>query len=154
MSLNRGVFHPEWVYHHRPTVDSAGLGRVRIERVNAAVDPEYDFDTGTYPGDSMIVLFVGQARIQKVAFPTTRDFVQDVAKFQRMRVQISFTGNELAGQASVPFELHVNDRVTVLANDSDPVAVGEAYYVHGTGSSSNAWNRTLTVQNNMKQDSY
>lgn len=154
MGLPQGVFHQDWVYHHRPVTDSAKLGYVLIERVDNTVDPEYDFDTGTYPETGVLQIFRGRARIQKKAFPTNRDFVQDVAKFQRMQVQISLTGNDLPGQEKLPFDIHVNDRVTVLENDADPEKVGEAYYVHGDASSSNPWERTLTVQNNMKQDSY
>lgn len=155
MGLHRGVFHPDWVYHHRPTVDSAMLGRVLIERVDSTVEPEYDFDTGEYVGNGMIPLYRGIARIQKRAFPTNRDFVQDTAKFQRMQVQISFTGNELANPVEgVLVDIHVNDRVTLLESFADVGTQGESYYVHGDASSSNAWLRTLTCQNNMKQESY
>lgn len=152
MGLQRGVFHPKWVFHHRPSTDSAKLAHVRIERVDSSVEPEYNFETGEYEGNGMIALFLGNARIQKRAFPTTRDFVQDTAKFQRIQVQISFTGNELPNPPDgVLIDLHVNDRVTVTRNDSDPNMVGQTFYIHGDGSSSNAWERTLTCQSNMKQ---
>ena len=155
MGLHRGVFHPDWVYHHRPTVDSAMLARVLIERVDSTVEPEYDFDTGEYVGNAMTPLYLGIARVQKRAFPTTRDFVQDTAKFQRMQVQISLNGNELPNPAEgVLVDIHVNDRVTLLTNPADPGTEGETYYVHGDGSSSNPWLRNLTCQNNMKQDTY
>jgi hypothetical protein len=99
----------------------------------------------------MVSIFRGNARIQKIAFPTTRDFVQDTAKFQRMRVQLSFRGNDLPGLEHNTFDIHVNDRITVVRNDADPIKVGEHIYVHGEESSSNPWERTLTCQNNMKQ---
>lgn len=152
MGLHRGVFHPEWVYHHRPVVDSAMLGRVLIERVDSTVEPEYDFDTGEYVGNGMIPLYRGVARVQKRAFPTNREFVQDTAKFQRMQIQISFEGNELPNPTEgVLIDIHVNDRVTLLANPSDPGTQAETYYVHGNATSSNAWLRNLTCQSNMKQ---
>lgn len=154
MGLQRGVFHPEWVYHHRPTVDSAMLARVLIERVGSTVEPEYNFDTGEYEGNGMISLYLGVARVQKRAFPTNREFVQDTAKFQRMQVQIGFETNELPNPVDgVLVDIHVNDRVTVLENAADPGTVGESYYVHGDGTSSNPWLRTLTCQSNMKQTS-
>lgn len=153
MGLQRGVFHPQWVYHHRPTVDSAMLARVLIER-NSGIEPEYDFDTGEYVGDGMISMYLGIARVQKRAFPTNREFVQDTAKFQRVQVQISFTGNELPNPTEgVLVDIHVNDRVTLLENIPDVGSQGETYYVHGDGTSSNAWLRTLTCQSNMKQTS-
>lgn len=154
MGLHRGVFHPKWVYHHRPVTDSAKLAYVIIERVDTSIESEYNFDTGQYEGNVMIPLFLGNARIQKRAFPTTRDFVQDTAKFQRIQVQIGFDANELPNPSDgVLIDLHVNDRVTVLRNDADPNMVNDTFYIHGDGSSSNAWERTLTCQSNMKQES-
>jgi len=142
----RGAFHPAFAYHHRNTVNSTHLGRVLIERV--LTRGEYNPDTNTVEGATTQAVYQGRARIQKVAFPTNRDFVEDAAKFQRMRIAIGFTENELIPLA---FELQINDRITVLHNDSDPSKVGEVYYVHGDESSTNAWERVITAQNNMKQ---
>lgn len=121
------------------------LGRVLIERVISTGD--WSPETGTV-ADVLEPVYQGPAQVQKIAFPTNRDFVEDVAKFQRMEVTIGFETNELIPLA---FDVRVNDRVTVLANPSDPEKVGAVYYVHGDESSSNAWQRVLTCQNNMKQ---
>jgi hypothetical protein len=139
------IFHPEFIFHHRATVNSAGLARVLIERVVSRGD--WDPLTGE-TADVLQPLYEGRARIQKVAFPTNRDFVEDSAKFQRMRIQIGFEDNELV---PAEFEPAINDRIKVLYNPSDPGKVGTFYYVHGDESSSNAWQRTLTAQTNMKQ---
>lgn len=144
--MSEGVFHPDWIFHHRATANSANLGRVLIERVVSR--GEFNFATGAQDSGSMVAVYRGRARIQKVAFPTNREFVEDRAKFQRMRVVIGFEDNELTPLA---FDVHVNDRITVLENASDPEKAGETYYVHGDESSSNAWQRTLTAQSNMKQ---
>lgn len=141
-----GVFHPAFVFHHRNTVNSTHLGRVLIERV--LTRGEWNPETGLVEGGDTEPIYRGAARIQKIAFPTNRDFVEDAAKFQRMRIAIGFDENELIPGT---FDLHVNDRITVLANASDPEKVGEIYYVHGDESSSNAWERVITAQNNMKQ---
>jgi hypothetical protein len=141
-----GMFHPDFIYFHRNVVNSSHLGRVLIERVTSRGD--YDFDTGLPTGATAIQIYLGPARIQKVAFPTNRDFVEDAAKFQRMRIAIGFDENELTPST---FDIHVNDRITVLQNVSDPEKVGEQYYVHGDESNSNAWERVLTAQTNMKQ---
>ena len=139
------IFHPEFIFHHRATVNSAGLARVLIERLvsRGGWNPQ----TGQEP-DVLIPLYEGRARIQKVAFPTNRDFVEDSAKFQRMRIQVGFEDNELVPQ---DFQPEINDRIKVLDNPSDPGKVGTFYYVHGDESSSNAWQRTFTAQTNMKQ---
>lgn len=142
------IFHPEFIFHHRATVNTAGLARVLIERVVSR--GEWNPVTGEIDGGEILPLYEGRARIQKVAFPTNRDFVEDAAKFQRMRIQIGFEDNELV---PADFDLHINDRITVLLNPSDPGKVGTFYYVHGDESSSNAWQRTITAQTNMKQGS-
>jgi hypothetical protein len=140
------IFHPEFIFHHRATVNSAGLARVLIERVVSR--GEWNPVTGEIEGAVTLSLYEGRARIQKVAFPTNRDFVEDAAKFQRMRIQIGFEDNEIV---PAEFEPQINDRIKVLLNPSDPGKVGTFYYVHGDESSSNAWQRTLTAQTNMKQ---
>jgi hypothetical protein len=140
------IFHPEFIFHHRATVNSAGLARVLIERIVSR--GTWNPDTGLTDGAGTLELYEGRARIQKVAFPTNRDFVEDTAKFQRMRIQIGFEDNELT---PAEFDLHINDRITVLYNPSDPTKVGTFYYVHGDESSSNTWQRTITAQTNMKQ---
>lgn len=141
-----GIFHPGWVYHHRNVANSGMLGRVLIERVTGT--GEWNPVTGLIEGETKVSVYRGPAQIQKVAFPTNRDFVEDAAKFQRMEVTIGFETNELI---PLTFDVHVNDRVVVLANASDPEKVGSVYYVHGDESSTNAWQRVLTCQTNMKQ---
>lgn len=145
--MRGGALHPAFAFHHRQTVNSTHIARVLIERV--ITRGEYNMETDTVEGAVTEQVYLGRARIQKVAFPTNRDFVEDAAKFQRMRVAIGFTENELPTGAA--FDVQVNDRITVLLNGADPEKLGAVYYVHGDESSSNAWERVLTAQNNMKQ---
>lgn len=144
--MNSAALHPAFAFHHRNTVNSTHIARVLIERVIER--GEYDPATNTIIGAVTEQVYLGRARIQKVAFPTNRDFVEDAAKFQRMRIAVGFIENELIPLA---FDIHINDKITVLHNQSDPEKVGSVYYVHGDDSSSNAWERVLTAQNNMKQ---
>lgn len=141
-----GALHPAFAFHHRQTVNSTHIARVLIERVISR--GTYDPDTDTVLGGEVLEVYLGRARLQKVAFPTNRDFVEDAAKFQRMRVALGFSENELIPKE---FDLHINDRIKVLLNHSDPSKVGSFYYVHGDESSSNAWERVITAQTNMKQ---
>lgn len=141
-----GIFHPGWIFHHRATANSGNLGRVLIERITTK--GEWNRLTGLIDGEVKVSIYLGSAQIQKVAFPTNREFVEDTAKFQRMQVAVGFETNELTPPA---FDIRVNDRITVLENYSDPEKVGSIYYVHGDESSSNAWQRVLTAQTNMKQ---
>lgn len=141
-----GIFHPAWVYHHRASANSGALGRVLIERPTKA--GSWNPVTGNIDGAESQPLYRGPAQVQKVAFPTNRDFVEDTAKFQRMEVTVGFETNELIPLA---FDTQPNDKVTVLSNPSDPKKVGSVYYVHGDESSTNAWQRVLTCQTNMRQ---
>jgi Family of unknown function (DUF6093) len=141
-----GIFHPGWVFHHRLTADSGLQARVLIEREVSAGD--WNPLTGLQEGAVIEQIYKGPAQIQNVAFPTNRDFVEDAAKFQRMQVTIGFSTNELTPKT---FNVQVNDRITVLNNRSDPEKEGSVMYVHGDESSSNAWQRVLTAQTNMKQ---
>lgn len=141
-----GIFHPAWVYHHRATANSGNLARVLIERI--ITKGQWNRETGLIDGEVKVSIYLGSAQIQKVAFPTNREFVEDTAKFQRMQVALGFETNELTPKE---FDVHVNDRITVLQNVSDLEKVGSIYYVHGDESSSNAWQLVLTAQTNMKQ---
>jgi Family of unknown function (DUF6093) len=141
------IFHPDFIYHHRATVNSAGLARVLIERIVGR--GEWNPATGLVTGAMTTPLYQGRARIQKVAFPTNRSFAEDTAKFQRVRVQIGFEDNELTPS---DFELKPNDRITVLYDPSDASHINRQYYVHGDETSSNSWQRTITAQTNMKQE--
>jgi hypothetical protein len=145
--MRGGALHPAFAFHHRQTVNGTHVARVLIERV--LTRGEFNVVTGQVEGATTQEIYLGRARIQKVAFPTNRDFVEDAAKFQRMRVAIGFSENELPSGAG--FNVEVNDRIKVLVNGADPEKVGDTYYVHGDESSSNAWERVLTAQKNMKQ---
>jgi hypothetical protein len=141
-----GIFHPQWIKHHQPIANSGMLARVLIERITTA--GTWSPLNGQVTGEVKVAVYRGAAQLQNIAFPTNRDFVEDSAKFQRMQVTIGFSTNELIPLA---YNVHVNDRVTVLDNPSDPEKIGTVYYVHGDASSSNNWQRVLTCQTNMKQ---
>lgn len=145
--MRGGALHPAFAFHFRNTVNSTHIARVLIERVGAR--GEWNPDTGLIEGGEVELIYQGRARIQKVAFPTNRDFVEDAAKFQRMRVAVGFSENELP--SGIGFSIRPNDRITVLQNHADPAKVGSVYYVHGDETSSNAWEIVLTAQTNMKQ---
>lgn len=144
--MKTGIFHPKFIFHHRNSLSTSHLARVLIERITDR--GAYNFATGAVDGGVYEAIYQGTARITKVAFPTNRDIPEDAAKLQRMRVAIGFDDNELVPGS---FNVNVNDRITVLTNASDPEKVGTVYYVHGDESSSNAWERVLTAQTNMKQ---
>lgn len=142
-----GIFHPNWVYHHRPTVGTASLGRIAIDR--PLTEATYNFDTGTGAA-TYLPIYTGKARVQKLARPNNRDFVEDRVELQTFRVQFNTGDNEIAWPAG--FEWHVNDRVLLTANASDPDMEGLTLYVHGWTTSTNSWGRTLTCQTNLKQE--
>jgi len=141
------IFHPRWAYHHRYTVGTASLGRIIIDRPGPAA--EFDFDTGTST-QTFTELYVGRARVQKLARPNNREFVEDQVEFQQFRVQFNFDHNEIEYPAD--FQWHVNDRVRVVADPADPEMEGMTLYLRGWPGSTNSWHRTLICQTNMKQE--
>lgn len=142
-----GIFHPQWVYHHRATVGSASLGRIIIDRPIG--EAKYDFETGTSSA-SFLPIYSGRARVQKLARPNNRDFVEDRVELQTFRVQFNFDHNEIEWPAD--FEWHTNDRVRLVEDEADPQMEGLTLYTHGWTGSTNSWQRTLTCQSNLKQD--
>lgn len=123
------------------------LGRVRISRVlTGAV---WNAATGLYDGGTTQVLYLGRARIQKVARPTRREFVFDSADNQMMRLQLPLDGNEATPG---PFTWQSNDQVTILDAGDNVMLAGQMLFVKGWAGSSNDWAHTLHCGFNAKQD--
>lgn len=141
------IFHPQWAYHHRYTVGTASLGRIIIDRPGPPA--EYDFDTGTST-QTFLPIYEGRARVQKLARPNNREFVEDQVEFQQFRIQFNFNHNEIGYPAD--FTWHVNDRVRIVADPADPQMEGMTLYLRGWPGSTNSWHRTLICQTNMKQE--
>lgn len=147
MALSSSIFHPSFTAHHQPAVKSSMRARIRIERVLAV--GTWNAATGLYEGASTRVLYLGVARLQKVARPTRREFVFDSADNQMMRLQLPFDGNEATPGA---FSWQSNDQVTVLANQPNAMMIGQLLFVKGWAGSSNDWAHTLHCGFNAKQD--
>ena len=77
MALSQGIFHADWAYHHRPLVKSSMLARIRIERVVS--EGTWDGTTGLISGNSMQLLYLGKARLDKAARPRRTNFEFDSA---------------------------------------------------------------------------
>lgn len=137
-----GIFHPNWAFHHRATVSTAELATVRITR-NAG---DGGFGENGWQDGSEIIIYEGKARWQKVGQVTKRDFTEDFAQFNRVRVQISMNRLPEDFDGFKP-----NDKVTLVENESNPDSVGDVSYVWGYPTSSNAWHYTLNCQENAKQ---
>ena len=148
MVLSRGIFHPKWTTHHRPTVDSGGLARVQVYVVTGHGEWTPEAGMGA---DTIEMLYEGRARWQSSGRPNNRDFTEDQAKFQITRVQIGFRDNEVPSYLEQLPEIPVNAIVKLIENKADPSIVGTRAYVHGQSKSSNPWNKTLTCQENQKQ---
>lgn len=149
MALSRSVFHPRFATHHRPTVHSGMLATVRIERVIS--EGVYDPATGTLTGAVILPLYLGKARLDKVARPTRRDFVQDSADNVTMEVQIPLEIAENLLAPAIAPDYQTNDIVRVLTNPSNTSLENDRYFVHGNAGSSNDWLQTLVCQYNVKQ---
>lgn len=147
--MHRAVFHPKFLTHVAPVISGAALGIIRVTRVLS--DGTYNFDTGIVDNAGELVLYNGKARVQTVGRPTNRDFVEDTAKFQTTRVQFLMEDNTI--QPPAEFDgFHVNDKVELIENQSDPFSEHTKLFVHGFLTSTNAWSIRLMCQANMKQD--
>lgn len=145
----QGIFDPQWITHHRQTVQSAELAEIRITRAGGEV--VWTPETGTTGGED-IVLFEGTCRWQKVGRPTKRDFVEDFALFNAVRVQISIEKlNAYRTLHNLDFRFEANDKVELVGNKSNPDSEGDVVYYWGDPTSGNAWHHTLMCQQNMKQ---
>ena len=147
--MHRSVFHPKFLTHVKPVISAAGMGVIRVTRVLS--DGQFNFETGIVDGAGEVVLYNGKARVQTVGRPTNRDFVEDTAKFQTTRVQFIMEDNTI--QPPTDFDgWHINDKVELVLNDSDPFSEHTKLFVHGFLTSTNSWATTLICQANMKQD--
>lgn len=140
----QGMFHPNVLKHYRPIMASAELATVRITR--GVADGYLDDVLGWVPPTANVV-YEGKARWQKVGMTTKRDFVEDFAQFNRVRVQISMHRMPEGFTGFMP-----NDKIELVGNESNPVSEGSVVYYWGDPTSSNAWHHTLNCQQNMKQE--
>lgn len=140
----QGIFDPRWITHFRPTVASAELATVRVTRGET---PGYLDDVLGWVEPTAKVIYAGKARWQKVGMTTKRDFVEDFAQFNRVRVQISMNRTPVDFTGFMP-----NDKIELTVNESNPTSVGSVVYYWGDPTSSNAWHHTLNCQQNMKQE--
>lgn len=138
----QGIFHPNWAFHHRATVATAELATVRISRNTG----DGGFGENGWEDGTDVTVYEGKARWQKVGQVTKRDFTEDFAQFNRVRVQISFSRLPENFTGFKP-----NDKITLVENVSNPESVGDVSYVWGTPTSSNAWHVTIMAQENAKQ---
>lgn len=145
----QGIFHPKWSTHFRASVATAGLCTVRVTR-NAG-DGGFTEDGWADGADTLV--YEGRARWQEIGQTTKRDFTEDFAQFIRVRVEIAYqdiyTWYEANGMSFDGW--HVNDKVTMVVNDSAPDTVGRAVYVWGDMGSSNSWDSVIDAQYNQKQ---
>lgn len=125
------------------------LARVKIERQLSAAT--WNPATGLYDGGTTKLLYLGKARVQKVAKPTRREFVFDSADNQMMRVQLPLDSNE-ADPAPGDFQWQSNDEVTLLVMGANAMMAGQKLFVKGWAGSSNDWVQTLHCGFNAKQD--
>lgn len=149
MALTDSIFPDGWEAAHKPVVKSAMKARIKVERVLGAAT--WNAETGLYEGGTSKLLYLGKARVQKVAKPTRREFVFDSADNQMMRVQLALDENE-AVPAPGAFEWQSNDQVTILLIDANAMMAGQKLYIKGWAGSSNDWLQTLHCNFNSKQD--
>lgn len=150
MALSTGVFSGEWHTHHRGTLNSTMTARVKIERT--LTEGKYNVETDQYDGGTTELLYLGRANIDRIARPTRRKVVSDVADNQMLQVQLPIDPalNE-ASPAPVNLRWQSNDRLTVLDNDGLAMMVGTQTFLRGWYGASEDWGHTLHFDFNAKE---
>lgn len=124
-------------------------GRIKIERVLS--EGTWNPATGDYDGDTMELLYLGRANLDRIARPTRREFVSDSADNQMTQIMLPFTGNE-AEPAPVNLRWQSNDLVTILDAGGYDMMVGEKLFVRGWFGATEDWAHVLHCGFNAKQD--
>lgn len=141
-------FHPNWHTHNRKDLAGSHKAIIKVLRRDAESEPTWSEEGGLVSGEDLLI-YEGFARWQKVGYTTQRDFASDSAMFNRVRIQIDLKRFKDFSEESR--KIHVNDRIVLVENDSNPSSEGSLVYVWGIPTSSNAWNITLNCQENFKQ---
>lgn len=141
MPLPTGIFSPQWQYFARPIVDSQKRGTITVTSFPVGTQ-DWNFGTGV-PKSSGTVVYNGPAAWERVMRPRRREFVEDAADTQTMRVTIPMQPAQI-GFAS-------GQLVTVTAAPDNPQQVGLKMYVEAWAGGSNDWEITLTCTTNAKQ---
>jgi hypothetical protein len=150
VALSTGVFSADWHTHHRGALNSTMTARVKIERTVST--GKYNPDTGDYDGDTMNLLYVGRANIDRIANPRRRAVVGDYMDDQMTQVQLSDALNEIVPKPDTVRFLS-GDQLTVLENIAMPSMVGEQLFLRGDFGASEDWAHTLHFGYNAKQGS-
>lgn len=139
MGLNSrlGMFHPDFAYHVRPTVNSAQLAKVKVYKptgVRATWTPGDGMSDDSYE-----LVWQGQGRIQPDLDwrARNRDFSGEQTGVIAVRVQLPIGGNELGDDVTFAANYRVN--IEYMPNSGGNTMVGKTLYVRNATMSSNAW---------------
>lgn len=141
----QGIFDPRFAFHVRPTLATSHLAEIRITRNSG----DGGFTDEGWSDGKDVIIYEGKARWQKVGQTTKRDFTEDFAQFNRVRVQIMMEAVKKFDPDFSGFK--PNDKIELVVNASNPDSQGDVVYVWGEPTSSNAWLYTINCQQNMKQ---
>lgn len=139
--LAQGIFSPQWQYFARPIVDAQKRGTITITTFPAG-SQGWDFTNGV-PLSSGTVLYNGSAAWERVMRPRRREFVDDAADTQTMRVTIPIQPTRLAFASG--------QQVVVTACPDNPQDVGLKMYIAAWAGGSNDWEISLSCTTNAKQ---
>ena len=147
-----GIFHPEFFYHARPTVESAMIADVEIF---SPTGEQTNWVPGVGIEDNLYVKrWEGKARVQpnKDWRARAREQGLEFGATQAVRIQVGIGTNKLTGpNASEDFS---KDWLVIVTN-SDVVGTevmeGTRYYVRNAEKSSNAWLHNLLCDTNTRE---
>lgn len=145
-----GVFHPEWFYRARRTVESAMLATVEIWRPTGEV-PVWDGGEEMSAGYELV--WVSKARLQpnKDWRARPKEFSGEYDAVHAIRVQVPMNGNEL-GDQSIDFTKDFIVRVTSSRVVGTEHLVEQEYVVRNASLSANAWVHNLLCDFGTRQN--
>jgi hypothetical protein len=140
MALNSrmGIFHPQFFYHPRPTVESGMLAKVEIYKPTGKL-PEWEGPGKGMSDEGYELIWRGPARIQpdKDWRARVRNFGGEMSGIFAVRVQVPINKNELGPDRRFRKDYRVD--IIEAPVEGTETLEGMSLYVRNAVNSANAW---------------
>lgn len=153
MLNTRGIFHPQFYYHPRPSVNTAQVARVEVYRPSG-VDTRH-WEPGGFTGDPVdTLIWRSQARLQPNNDWRARpkEIQGEFEAIHAVRVQLPIGGNEIGDDMG----FFKDDRVLVIASPviGAEYLIGDEFFVRNAVNSANLWVHNLLCDLGTKQQDH
>lgn len=148
-----GIFHPNFKYHPRASIESAMRDRIEIYEPTG-IAPSWSPDTGM-TGDAWRIVYRGRARLQPDQDWKARDrnFANELTATMAIRIGIPVRGNEL--NPDNPIAPFIGKGYKVIVIDADPESKdwieGTDLIVRNPLQATQKWLRTFVADTGTRQ---